>query len=72
MSGCALTTKAQEIGVRFGGINGYGGAAVDAVFSGGQFNRIHADLGFYKGGMGIDALWDFIYRPLGSICKRNS
>ena len=65
VSGCALTTKAQEIGVRFGGIDGHGGAAVDAVFSGGQFNRIHADLGFYKGGMGIDALWDFIYRPLG-------
>jgi len=23
-------------------------------------------LGFYKGGVGIDALWDFLYKPLGS------
>lgn len=64
----AVTTfsfsNAQELGVRFGGTNGAGGAAIDAVFSAGEFSRIHADLGFYKGGMGIDALWDFIYRPL--------
>lgn len=59
-----LTSNAQEIGVRFGGTNGAGGAAVDAVFSAGQFSRVHADVGFYRGGMGIDALWDFIYKPL--------
>lgn len=60
-----ITTNAQEIGVRFGGTNGAGGAAIDGVFEAGQFSRIHADLGFYRGGMGADALWDFIYRPLG-------
>ena len=62
--GGVLSSNAQEIGVRFGGTNGTGGAAIDAVFSAGQFSRIHADLGFYRGGLGIDALWDFIYKPL--------
>ncbi len=61
-----ITSNAQEVGVRFGGTNGAGGAAVDAVFGLGQFSRIHADLGFYKGGVGIDAVWDFLYKPLGS------
>jgi len=60
-----LTSNAQEVGVRFGGTNGYGGAAIDAVFGAGEFSRIHADLGFYKGGVGIDAFWDFIHKPLG-------
>lgn len=59
-----ISANAQEIGVRFGGTNGAGGAAVDAVFSAGQFSRIHADFGFYRGGIGIDALWDFLYKPL--------
>ncbi len=60
-----LTSNAQEIGVRFGGVKGDGGAAIDAIFGQRQVNRLHADLGFYRGGMGIDALWDFINRPLG-------
>ena len=55
---------AQEIGVRFGGTNGAGGVALDGVFGTGA-GRIHGDLGFYKGGIGVDALWDFIYKPLG-------
>ena len=59
-----LSSNAQELGVRFGGTNGAGGAAIDAVFSAGQFSRVHADLGFYKGGIGIDAYWDFLYKPL--------
>jgi hypothetical protein len=63
--GSALSSNAQEVGVRFGGTNGAGGAAIDGVFSLGQFSRIHADLGFYKGGVGIDAIWDFLYKPLG-------
>jgi hypothetical protein len=62
--GGVLSSNAQEVGVRFGGTNGAGGAAIDAVFSAGEFSRIHADLGFYRGGVGIDALWDFIYKPL--------
>jgi len=55
---------AQEIGVRFGGTNGNGGVALDGAFGSGP-GRIHADLGFYQGGVGIDALWDFVYKPLG-------
>lgn len=61
-----LSSNAQEIGVRFGGTNGAGGAAIDGVFGAGQFSRIHADLGFYKGGVGIDAVWDFLFKPLGN------
>lgn len=60
----ALTANAQEVGIRFGGTNSHGGAAVDAVFGVGQFSRIHADFGVYQGGVGIDALWDFLYKPL--------
>jgi hypothetical protein len=58
-------SNAQEVGIRFGGTNSHGGAAVDAVFGLGQFSRIHADLGIYDGGVGVDALWDFLYKPLG-------
>ena len=61
-----LSSNAQEVGIRFGGTNSHGGAAIDGVFGLGQFSRIHADLGIYKGGVGIDALWDFLYKPLGN------
>lgn len=61
----ALSSNAQELGIRFGGTNSQGGAAIDAVFEAGKFNRIHADLGIYRGGIGMDALWDFLYKPLG-------
>jgi hypothetical protein len=57
--------NAQELGVRFGGTNGAGGVALDGVFGAGP-GRIHADLGFYHEGVGIDVLWDFINKPLGS------
>jgi len=56
--------SAQELGVRFGGTNGAGGVALDGVFGAGP-GRIHADLGFYHEGVGIDVLWDFLYKPLG-------
>lgn len=56
-------SNAQELGVRFGDVSG-GSAAIDAVFSAGQYSRIHADLSFGNG-VGIDVLWDFLYKPLG-------
>ena len=53
----------QELGVRVG--NGSAGsAAVDGVFSLSKFSRVHADISFGNGGMGIDGLWDFLYKPL--------
>ena len=55
--------SAQEIGVRFGAVSG-GNVAVDGIFGTGQFSRIHADVSFGNG-VGIDVLWDFLYRPLG-------
>jgi hypothetical protein len=58
------TASAQEIGVRVGNVLG-NSAAVDAVFGVGEFSRIHADISFGDGGVGVEALWDFIYRPLG-------
>ena len=54
---------AQEIGVRFGDVSG-GNVAVDGIFGTSQFSRIHADVSFGNG-VGIDVLWDFLYRPLG-------
>lgn len=58
-----------EIGVRFGDVSG-GNFAVDGIIGLGQFSRIHANMSFGGGNydgtdFGIDAIWDFIYRPLG-------
>lgn len=58
-----LTTKAQEVGVRWGDVMG-NDFAVDGVFSLGEFSRVHADVSFGNG-VGVEALWDFFYRPLG-------
>ncbi len=65
-SGTVLTSNAQEVGVRFGGVDGGGGVSVDAVFPAGQYSRFHTDLGFYKNGVGFDVLWDFVNRPLAN------
>ena len=59
-------TNAQELGVRFGDVTG-GNVAVDALFTTSQFSMVHADVSFGGGGVGVDALWDFVYRPLGDI-----
>lgn len=56
-------TSAQEIGIRFGDVSG-GDAAIDGIFSLGKFSRVHADLSFGNDGFGIDALWDFLYKPV--------
>ncbi|MBK3517771.1 hypothetical protein [Carboxylicivirga marina] len=64
IAGVAFGSYAQEVGVRFGGVNGGGGAAVDGIFSLGKFSRVHADVGFFDSAVGIDALWDFLYKPL--------
>ena len=54
--------NAQEIGVRFGDITG-NSVALDGVFDF-KGNRIHADVSFGDG-VGIDALYDFVNKPLG-------
>ena len=56
------TANAQELGIRFGNVTG-GNVAIDGIFSMGEFSRIHADVSFGNG-VGIDVLWDFLYRPL--------
>jgi hypothetical protein len=56
-------TNAQEIGIRFGEMTG-NNVAVDGIFSVGEFSRIHANISFGDG-LGIDALYDFLYKPLG-------
>lgn len=55
---------AQEIGIRFGDVSG-GNVAIDAIFGIAEYSRIHADVSFGNG-VGIDVLWDFLYRPLGN------
>lgn len=68
MIGGAQLLSAQEVGVRFGNSIG-SNVALDAVFSAGKFSRIHADLAFGHG-VGIEGLYDFIYRPLGGEAFR--
>jgi hypothetical protein len=58
------TSKSQELGVRFGNVVG-GNVALDAIISLGEFSRVHADLSFGNG-VGVDLIWDFVYRPLGN------
>lgn len=55
--------NAQEVGIRFGGVNGGGGAAIDGVFGVGE-GRIHASAGFFGDALGVDVLWDLLYKPL--------
>ena len=64
LGGLFPLTQAQEVGIRFGDVVG-GNFAVDAVFGLGQFSRIHTDVSFGNDGVGVDALWDFLYKPLG-------
>lgn len=58
----SVTLNAQEIGVRFGEVTG-NNIAIDGVFDF-EGSRIHANVSFGDG-FGIDALYDFIYKPLG-------
>ncbi|TXE14777.1 outer membrane insertion C- signal [Algoriphagus aquimarinus] len=57
--------NAQELGIRFGNFNG-NNVAVDGVFALGEFSRVHADVSFGGNGVGIDALWNPIYKPVGT------
>ena len=63
MIGLSGFVKAQEIGIRFGDALG-ANYAIDAVFGMWEFSRIHADLAFGNG-VSIEALYDFLYKPLG-------
>lgn len=62
-AGSIFISNAQEIGLRFGDVSA-GNVAIDGIFSTSDFSRIHADVSFGNG-LGVDALWDFVYRPLG-------
>jgi len=62
--GFSQFSQAQEVGIRFGDAFG-GHYAVDGVFGLGEFSRIHADVSFGNDGVGVEALWDLLYRPLG-------
>lgn len=63
--GLALESEAQEVGIRFGNFSG-NNVAVDGVFALGDFSRIHANVSFGGGGVGIDALWHPLFRPVGN------
>ena len=59
-----LVSNAQELGIRTG-VSWGNHAAIDAIFGAGKYSRIHADLSFGSG-VSAEALWDFVYKPLGS------
>jgi|TARA_B110000090_G_scaffold8575_1_gene8811 hypothetical protein len=44
-------------------VTGGSSVAIDGVFTTTDFIRIHADISFANG-VGVDALWDFIYQPI--------
>jgi hypothetical protein len=56
--------NAQELGIRFGDVLG-NTVAVDGLFAVGEFSRVHADVSFGDG-LGVEALYDFLYKPLGA------
>ena len=59
----SIASAQSELGIRWGDVSG-GDVALDALISIGQYSRLHADVSFGNG-VGIDLLWDFLYRPLG-------
>lgn len=63
--GVSQFSQAQEVGIRFGDAWG-GHYAVDGVFGLGEFSRIHADVSFGNDGVGVEALWDILYKQLGN------
>lgn len=63
--GISSSSMAQEIGLRFGD-NTAGSLAIDAVMKTGEFQRLHGNISFGNGGVGADALWDVVYRPIGN------
>ncbi len=56
--------SAQELGIRFGDVTG-GNVAIDGIFATSDFSRIHANASFGNSSIGVDLLWDFLYKPLG-------
>ncbi|MEC3907920.1 hypothetical protein VOI54_12895 [Tamlana sp. 2201CG12-4] len=58
----SVALNAQEIGIRFGQVSG-NDVAVDGVFDL-NGSRIHANVSFGDS-VGLDALWDFVYEPIG-------
>ncbi|MCH8231337.1 MAG: outer membrane insertion C- signal [Bacteroidetes bacterium] len=61
--GFSQVSFGQEIGVRFGDTVG-GNVAIDGVFAF-KKSRIHADVSFGNGGLGVVGVYDFIVSPLG-------
>jgi len=59
----SLSVKAQEVGVRWGDVLG-NDFAIDAMVGIADYSRVHVDVSFGNG-VGVEALWDFLYRPLG-------
>ena len=70
---CSCSIFSQELGIRGGSVLG-NNIAIDAMLKSGKFNRLHVDVSFGddngssenpNGGVGVELLWDFLYRPLG-------
>jgi hypothetical protein len=55
------TAFAQEVGLRAGNnVGNY--LAFDAIFSVGDYSRIHTDVSVGRG-LGVEAVYDFVYQP---------
>ncbi|MEN8250299.1 MAG: outer membrane insertion C- signal [Bacteroidota bacterium] len=63
------STNAQEVGIRVGNVVG-GNVALDILLNTNKFGLLHADIsisdaGVYGTYVGVEALSDFLYEPLG-------
>ena len=50
----SISTQAQELGLRFGHLNG-NNVALDGIFSTGEFSRVHGNLSFVQNGLGLSS-----------------
>ncbi len=64
ITGVTIQSKAQEVGIRAGNMSG-NNVAIDAVISLGNISRIHADMSFGGGGVGLDVLWNPLNSEIG-------
>ncbi len=62
LAASALTSNAQEVGVRGGNLCG-GNIGITGAFQTGEFNRVHTSLSVGES-IGLDLLWDFLYLPM--------
>lgn len=55
--------NSQELGLRVGNVVG-SNVAIDGVFALGKFSRVHGNVSFGDNAVGLEAIYNFLYKPL--------